>query len=321
MTELYPRRRRDLPPLLRHHPRRGRSRALHAGRGARGRAHHPRLRHGRDRARHRHVAGFADRRAAALQAGAPILCDARWSPTASRARACRPATRSSARSTIRAVPALARAHRQHPHRGGDGTVARPAGRRGGGDRQRADGAVPSARACSSGRAAAGRASSACRSASSAPPNPRTALAATAGVPFLIVRGPQGRQRDGGRRRQCAGERERNDQPRRSGGAARAGTLYGIGVGPGDVRYLTLRAAGLVRAVDVVAFFAKRGQIGNARRIVAPLMKDGQAEARLEYPVTDEIPAEHPITNRRSLPSIARRPSCWRRCCATASRSA
>jgi len=77
------------------------------------------------------------------------------------------------------------------------------------------------------------------------------------------------------------------------GTARAGTLYGIGVGPGDVRYLTLRAAGLVRAVDVVAFFAKRGQIGNARRIVAPLMKDGQAEARLEYPVTDEIPAEHP----------------------------
>ncbi len=77
------------------------------------------------------------------------------------------------------------------------------------------------------------------------------------------------------------------------GVARSGTLYGIGVGPGDVRYLTLRAAGLVRAVDVVAFFAKRGHPGNARRIVAPLLKEGQDEARLEYPVTDEIPAEHP----------------------------
>jgi precorrin-2/cobalt-factor-2 C20-methyltransferase len=77
------------------------------------------------------------------------------------------------------------------------------------------------------------------------------------------------------------------------GTARSGTLYGIGVGPGDVRYLTLRAAGLVRAVDVVAFFAKRGGPGNARRIVAPLVKAGQEEARLEYPVTDEIPAEHP----------------------------
>ena len=83
-----------------------------------------------------------------------------------------------------------------------------------------------------------------------------------------------------------------------GGGARGGTLYGIGVGPGDVRYLTLRAAGLVRAVDVVAFFAKRGHPGNARRIVAPLLKSGQDEARLEYPVTDEIPAEHPDYQHR-----------------------
>ena len=77
------------------------------------------------------------------------------------------------------------------------------------------------------------------------------------------------------------------------GSARGGTLYGIGVGPGDVRYLTLRAAGLVRAVDVVAFFAKRGHPGNARRIVAPLVDEGRREVRLEYPVTDEVPAEHP----------------------------
>jgi len=78
-----------------------------------------------------------------------------------------------------------------------------------------------------------------------------------------------------------------------GGEARGGTLYGIGVGPGDVRYLTLRAAGLVKAVDVVAFFAKQGAPGNARRIVAPLMASDKAEARFEYPVTDEVPAEHP----------------------------
>jgi len=77
------------------------------------------------------------------------------------------------------------------------------------------------------------------------------------------------------------------------GTAERGTLYGIGVGPGDVRYLTLRAAGLVRSVDVVAFFAKRGMQGNARRIVAPLMEPQRVELRLEYPVTDEIPAEHP----------------------------
>lgn len=77
------------------------------------------------------------------------------------------------------------------------------------------------------------------------------------------------------------------------GTAQGGTLYGIGVGPGDVRYLTLRAAGLVRAVDIVSFFAKKGLQGNARRIVAPLIAEGRPELRLEYPVTDEIPAEHP----------------------------
>ncbi|SJZ83997.1 precorrin-2/cobalt-factor-2 C20-methyltransferase [Enhydrobacter aerosaccus] len=77
------------------------------------------------------------------------------------------------------------------------------------------------------------------------------------------------------------------------GGVQAGTLYGIGVGPGDVRYLTLRATVLLRSVDVVAFFAKRGQQGNARRIVAPLMKDDRDERRFEYPVTDELPAEHP----------------------------
>ena len=77
------------------------------------------------------------------------------------------------------------------------------------------------------------------------------------------------------------------------GDARGGTLYGIGVGPGDVRYLTLRAAGLVRAVDVLAYFAKRDMPGNARRIVAPLVEANRSEARFEYPVTGEIPAEHP----------------------------
>jgi precorrin-2/cobalt-factor-2 C20-methyltransferase len=77
------------------------------------------------------------------------------------------------------------------------------------------------------------------------------------------------------------------------GTARAGTLYGIGVGPGDVSYLTLRAAALVRQVDVIAFFAKRGLQGNARGIVGPLMQAHRDEMRLEYPVTNEIPPEDP----------------------------
>lgn len=78
-----------------------------------------------------------------------------------------------------------------------------------------------------------------------------------------------------------------------GGSAQGGTLYGIGVGPGDARYMTLRAAALVQAVDVIAYFAKRGHQGNARRIVQALMAPGRTELRCEYPVTDEIPAADP----------------------------
>lgn len=78
-----------------------------------------------------------------------------------------------------------------------------------------------------------------------------------------------------------------------GGDARPGTLYGIGVGPGDVRYVTLRAAGLVMSVAVIAYFAKRGVKGNARCIADPLIKPGREEIRLEYPLTEEIPSQDP----------------------------
>lgn len=74
-----------------------------------------------------------------------------------------------------------------------------------------------------------------------------------------------------------------------GGAATPGTLYGIGVGPGDTRYLTLRAASLIQSVDVIAYFAKAGRTGHARRIVSPLVTRNVAEEKLEYPVTEEVP--------------------------------
>lgn len=78
-----------------------------------------------------------------------------------------------------------------------------------------------------------------------------------------------------------------------GGKAAPGTLYGIGVGPGDARYMTLRAAGLVMSVAVIAYFAKRGAAGNARSIADPLISRGREEIRLEYPVTEEIPSDDP----------------------------
>ena len=73
------------------------------------------------------------------------------------------------------------------------------------------------------------------------------------------------------------------------GTAAPATLYGIGVGPGDVRYLTLRAAGLIGSVDVLASFAKHGHDSHARAIAKPLIAEGRTELRLGYPVTVEIP--------------------------------
>jgi precorrin-2/cobalt-factor-2 C20-methyltransferase len=77
------------------------------------------------------------------------------------------------------------------------------------------------------------------------------------------------------------------------GVAKSGTLYGIGVGPGDVRYLTLRAVGVLRSVDVIGYFAKNGRDGNARTTVAPLLDRGTRELKFEYPVTVEISANDP----------------------------
>ncbi len=77
------------------------------------------------------------------------------------------------------------------------------------------------------------------------------------------------------------------------GAASPGTLYGIGVGPGDARLMTLRAAGLIRTVDTLAYFAKAGNRSNARQVAAPLIEPGRTELPLHYPVTTELPVADP----------------------------
>jgi precorrin-2/cobalt-factor-2 C20-methyltransferase len=77
------------------------------------------------------------------------------------------------------------------------------------------------------------------------------------------------------------------------GRAKAGTLHGIGVGPGDASLMTLRAAGLIRTVDTLAYFAKAGNKSNARRIAAPLIEAGRKEMPLHYPVTTELSVADP----------------------------
>lgn len=72
-----------------------------------------------------------------------------------------------------------------------------------------------------------------------------------------------------------------------------GRLYGLGLGPGDPELLTLKAARLLDAVPVVAYFAKQGSPSNARAIIAHRLRPGVVELPLLYPVTTEIPRGDP----------------------------
>ena len=65
----------------------------------------------------------------------------------------------------------------------------------------------------------------------------------------------------------------------------SGRFYGVGVGPGDPELVTLKAARLIGAADVVAYHAGVGKESNARRIAAGLIPTDAIEEELRYPVT------------------------------------
>jgi precorrin-2/cobalt-factor-2 C20-methyltransferase len=71
-------------------------------------------------------------------------------------------------------------------------------------------------------------------------------------------------------------------------AEKSGTLYGVGLGPGDPELVTLKAARVLREAPVVAHFRKKGRPGHARTIAASHMCAAAVEAAFEYPVTTEI---------------------------------
>lgn len=76
-----------------------------------------------------------------------------------------------------------------------------------------------------------------------------------------------------------------------------GTLYGVGLGPGDPDLMSVRADRLLRSARHVAFFRKAGRSGQARRIVEGMLHDEAVEFPMEYPVTTEIPVSDPGYNR------------------------
>ena len=75
-------------------------------------------------------------------------------------------------------------------------------------------------------------------------------------------------------------------------SARQGTLYGVGLGPGDPELVTVKAARVIGAADVVAYHSARHGRSIARGIPEPYLRAGQIEEHLVYPVTTETTA-HP----------------------------
>ncbi|EWY40267.1 precorrin-2 C20-methyltransferase [Skermanella stibiiresistens SB22] len=71
----------------------------------------------------------------------------------------------------------------------------------------------------------------------------------------------------------------------------SGTLYGLGVGPGDPELITLKALRLLRSSPVVAYPAPEHGDSLARAIVASHLPGGQTEVAIRMPmVVERFPA-------------------------------
>ncbi len=78
-----------------------------------------------------------------------------------------------------------------------------------------------------------------------------------------------------------------------------GRLIGIGVGPGDPELVTLKAVRALGEAEIVAYFAKKGGVSNARATIAGHLRAGLEELALVYPMTTECPANG-ATYRQAL---------------------
>jgi precorrin-2/cobalt-factor-2 C20-methyltransferase len=66
-----------------------------------------------------------------------------------------------------------------------------------------------------------------------------------------------------------------------------GTLYGVGVGPGDPELMTVKAWRLVSMARVVAYLAANGGESTARSIATPFMPDDAEELVIDMPMRVE----------------------------------
>ena len=76
-----------------------------------------------------------------------------------------------------------------------------------------------------------------------------------------------------------------------------GTIYGVGLGPGNPDLMSVKADRLIRSTSHIAFFRKKGRKGQARSIVDGMLSGAAIEFPMEYPVTTEIPVTDPRYNQ------------------------
>ena len=86
--------------------------------------------------------------------------------------------------------------------------------------------------------------------------------------------------------------------------AKTGTIYGVGLGPGNPDLMSVRADRLIRNARHVAFFRKAGKAGQARSIVQGMLAPDAVEFGMEYPVTTEIALSDPAYNGSLAPFYA-----------------
>jgi precorrin-2 C20-methyltransferase / precorrin-3B C17-methyltransferase len=80
--------------------------------------------------------------------------------------------------------------------------------------------------------------------------------------------------------------------RRTSQTTSRGTLFGVGLGPGDPELVTIKAARVIGEADVVAYHSAQHGRSIARGIAEPYLRPGQLEEHLIYPVTTEA-TDHP----------------------------
>lgn len=66
-----------------------------------------------------------------------------------------------------------------------------------------------------------------------------------------------------------------------------------GLGPCDPDLMSVRSDRAIRSATHVAYFRKKGRLGQARRVVEGMLAPGVIEYPMEYPVTTELPFDSP----------------------------